>query len=100
MQSSCKDQKVFRSICSIPAEAKKFFAAFAAFLQSPKSFSRRLQHSCKVQKVFRDTCSIPAIISKSYLAVARLSEMLSAGLFLTSNSAALQFTLPYAFDLC
>ena len=100
MQSSCKDQKVFRSICSIPAEAKKFFVAFAAFLQRSKSFSRHLQRFCKDQKVFRDTCSIPAIISKSYLAVAWLSGMLSTGLFLTSNFAELQSTLPYAFDLC
>ena len=32
----------------------------AAFLQTPKSFSRHLQRRCKRQKVFRGTCSVPA----------------------------------------
>ena len=51
---------LFESVCSVPAKSKKFFVAFAAFLQSPKSFSWHLQHSCKVQKVLRGICSIPA----------------------------------------
>jgi len=38
LQHSCKQQKVFRGICSVPANAKKFFGALAAFLQTPKSF--------------------------------------------------------------
>ena len=42
------------------ARAKTFLEVLAAFLQTPKSFSRHLQHSCKPQKVFRGTCSVPA----------------------------------------
>ena len=34
LQRSCKVQKVFRGACSIPAKTKKFFVAFAAFLQT------------------------------------------------------------------
>ena len=64
LQQCCKRQKVFRAICSIPANAKKFFGALAASLQSPKSFSCHLQHSCKDQKVFRAACSIPAKAKK------------------------------------
>jgi len=64
LQHSCKDQKVFRSICSIPAKTKKFLEAFAAFLQTPKSFSCHLQRSCKDQKVSRGICSIPAKTKK------------------------------------
>jgi len=64
LQRPCKGRKVFRGVCSIPAKAKKFFEAFAAFLQRPKSFSRRLQRSCKDQKVFRGACSIPAKAKK------------------------------------
>ena len=74
MQSSCKRQKVFRGICSIPAKTKKFLGAFAAFLQRPKNFSEHLQHSCKTpksfschlqrsckdQKVSRGICSVAA----------------------------------------
>ena len=70
LQRPCKLQKVFRGICSIPANAKKFFAAFAAFLQTPKSFSRHLQHFCKDQKVFRSICSIPAEAKKFFAAFA------------------------------
>ena len=36
LQRSCKGQKVSRAACSIPAKAKKFLGAFAAFLQAPK----------------------------------------------------------------
>ena len=60
VDSSCPYPSSFGSVCSVPAKAEKFFGAFAAFLQRPKSFSRRLQHSCKGQKVFRGICSIPA----------------------------------------
>ena len=70
LQRPCKLQKVFRGICSIPAEAKKFFVALAAFLQRPKSFSRLLQHSCRGQKVFRSICSIPAEAKKFFVAFA------------------------------
>ena len=34
LQHSCKRQKVFRAICSVPANPKKFLEAFAALLQS------------------------------------------------------------------
>ena len=61
---------LFESVCSVPAKSKKFFVAFAAFLQSPKSFLWRLQHSCKVQKVFRGVCSIPAKSKKFFVAFA------------------------------
>ena len=61
---------LFESVCSVPAKSKKFFVAFAAFLQSPKSFSWHLQHSCKVQKVFRGVCSIPAKSKKFFVAFA------------------------------
>ena len=64
VDSSCPYPSFFGSVCSVPAKAKKFFEAFAAFLQRPKSFSRRLQHSCKGQKVFRGACSIPAKAKK------------------------------------
>ena len=57
---------LFESVCSVPAKSKKFFVAFAAFLQRPKSFSRRLQHSCKDQKVFRGVCSVPAKAKKFF----------------------------------
>ena len=57
---------LFESVCSVPAKSKKFFVAFAAFLQSPKSFLWRLQHSCKGQKVFRGVCSIPAKAKKFF----------------------------------
>ena len=70
LQRSCKVQKVFCGVCSVPAKAKKFFEAFAAFLQRPKSFSRRLQRSCKGQKVFRAACSIPAKTTKFFEAFA------------------------------
>ena len=60
LQRPCKRRKVFRSTCSVPANSKKFFGAFAALLQRPKSFSRHLQRSCKRQKVFRSTRSIAA----------------------------------------
>ena len=70
LQRSCKRQKVFRSICSIPANTKKFFEAFAAFLQTPKKSSGHLQHSCKHQKVLRGICSIPANTKKFFGAFA------------------------------
>ncbi|ETK07698.1 hypothetical protein T231_16095 [Tannerella sp. oral taxon BU063 isolate Cell 6/7/9] len=70
MQHSCKRQKVFRGTCSIPANARKFFEALAAFLQTPKNFSKHLQRPCKRQKVFRDTCSIPAKAKKFFVALA------------------------------
>ena len=70
MQSFCKLQIVFRSTCSVPANSKRFFAAFAAFLQRPKSFSEHLQHSCRGQKVFRGICSIPAEVKKFFAAFA------------------------------
>ena len=70
LQRPCKLQKVFRSTCSVPANAEKFFEALAAFLQTPKSSSRRLQHSCKRQKVFRGTCSVPANAKKFFAAFA------------------------------
>ena len=59
-------ESFFRSTCSVPANAKKFFEALAAFLQTPKSFSGHLQRSCKLQKVFRGTCSIPANSKKFF----------------------------------
>ena len=74
LQRSCKLQKVFRSICSIPAKTKKFFGAFAAFLQTPKSFSGHLQRSCKLQKVFRGICSIAANSKKFFVAFAALLQ--------------------------
>ena len=61
---------LFESVCSVPAKSKKSFVAFAAFLQSPKSFLWHLQHSCKVQKVFRGVCSIPAKSKKFFVAFA------------------------------
>ena len=61
---------LFKSVCSVPAKAKKFFEAFAAFLQRPKSFSGHLQHSCKGQKVSRGVCSIPAKAKKFFGAFA------------------------------
>ena len=67
LQRSCKLQKVFRSTCSIPANSRKFFEAFAAFLQTPKSFSRPLQRSCKLQKVFRGTCNSVANARKFFV---------------------------------
>ena len=67
LQRFCKRQKVFRGICSIAANAKKFFAALAAFLQTPKSFSGHLQRSCKDQKVSRGICSIPAKTKKFFV---------------------------------
>jgi len=70
LQRPCKLQKVFRGICSISANAKKFFEALAAFLQRLKSFSEHLQHSCRGQKVFRDICSIPAEAKKFFAAFA------------------------------
>ena len=36
-----------RDVCGAPANAKKFFGTLAAFLQTPKSFSRLLQRCCK-----------------------------------------------------
>jgi len=77
LQHSCKHQKVFRAICSIPANAKKFFVPFAAFLQRPKSFSGHLQHSCKDQKVSRSICSIPANAKKFLEAFAALLQSIS-----------------------
>ena len=47
LQRSCKRQKVFRSLCSVPANARKFFGALAAFLQRPKRFWKCLQRFCK-----------------------------------------------------
>jgi len=70
LQRSCKLQKVFRGLCSIPANSRKFSVAFAAFLRTPESFSRPLQRSCKRQKVFRGTCSIPANSKKFFGALA------------------------------
>ena len=70
LQRPCKLQKVFRSTCSVPANAEKFFEALAAFLQTPKSFSRHLQRPCKRQKVLRGTCSVPANAKKFFAAFA------------------------------
>ena len=70
VDSSCPYPSSFGNVCSIPAKTKKFFEAFAAFLQRPKSFSRRLQRSCKGQKVFRGVCSIPAKTKKFFEAFA------------------------------
>ena len=74
LQHSCKGQKVFRSICSIPAKSKKFFGALAAFLQRPISFSEHLQHSCRGQKVFRGICSVPAETKKFSEALAEVPQ--------------------------
>jgi len=74
LQHSCKRQKVFRGICSVPANAKKFLGAFAAFLQRPKSFSEHLQRSCKDQKVSRGICSIPANAKKFFVPFAALLQ--------------------------
>ena len=63
-------ESFFRSTCSVPANAKKFFEALAAFLQTPKSFSGHLQRSCKLQKVFRGTCSVSASSDFSFWAFA------------------------------
>ena len=70
VDSSCPYPSSFGSVCSVPAKATKFFGAFAAFLQRPKSFSRRLQHSCKGQKVSRGVCSVPAKTKKFFEAFA------------------------------
>ena len=70
VDSSCPYPSSFGSVCGVPAKAEKFFGAFAAFLQRPKSFSRRLQRSCKGQKVFRGVCSIPAKAKKFFEAFA------------------------------
>ena len=61
---------LFESVCSVPAKSKKFFVAFAAFLQRPESFSRHLQHRCKRQKVFRGTCNTVANTRKFFAALA------------------------------
>ena len=70
LQRPCKLQKVFRSTCSVPANAEKFFEALAASLQTPKSFSKHLQRSCKRRKVFRGTCSVPANAKRFFEALA------------------------------
>ena len=70
LQHSCKRQKVFRGLCSVPANSRKFFEALAASLQRPKSFSGHLQRRCKRQKVFRGLCSIPANAKKFFAALA------------------------------
>ena len=70
VDSSCPYPLSFGSVCSVPAKAEKFFGAFAAFLQRPKSFLRCLQHSCKDQKVFRGICSVPAKAKKFFEAFA------------------------------
>ena len=70
LQRFCKRRKVFRDTCSVPANSKKFFEALAAFLQTPKSFSRHLQHCCKLQKVFWGTCSVSANSKKFFGAFA------------------------------
>ena len=75
LQHSCKLQKVFRGLCSVPANSRKFSVAFAAFLQTPESFSRPLQRSCKLQKVFRGLCSIPANSKKFFEAFAAFLQM-------------------------
>ena len=70
LQRLCKLQKVFRSICSVSANSKKFFRALAAFPQTPKSFSRHLRDSRKRQKVFRGLCSVSAKTKKFFGALA------------------------------
>ena len=70
LQRSCKVQKVFCGVCSVPAKSKKFFVAFAAFLQSPESFSRHLQHRCKHQKISRSICNTVASAKKFFEAFA------------------------------
>ena len=52
------------------ARVKTFLEVLAAFLQTPKSFSKHLQQRCKRQKVFRSTCSIPANSRKFFEAFA------------------------------
>ena len=61
---------VFGTICSVPAKTKKFLGALAGTLQTPKSFSKHLQHCCKLQKVFRGSCSVPANSKKFFGAFA------------------------------
>ena len=83
LQRSCKRQKVFRVTCSISANAKKFFVAFAAFLQRLKSFSEYLQHYCRGQKVFRGICSIPAEAKKFFAAFAALLQAFPKAIWLS-----------------
>ena len=74
VDSSCPYPSPFGSVCSVPAKAKKFFEAFAAFPQRPKSFSRRLRGSRKGRKVFRGACGAPAKAKKFFEVLAGLPQ--------------------------
>ena len=56
------------------ARAKTFLEMLAAFLQTPKSFSRPLQRSCKLQKVFRGTCNSVANAKKFFVGLATVLQ--------------------------
>ena len=74
LQHSCKLQKVFRSLCSIPANSKKFFERLATVLQTPKSFSWDLQQCCKRRKVLRETCNSVANAKKFFVGLATVLQ--------------------------
>ena len=74
LQHSCKPQKVFRSTCSVAAEAKKFFEALAGFLQTPKSSSRPLRNFRKRQNGENGPCGTSASVQKEKMAFAELPQ--------------------------
>ena len=74
LQHSCKPQNFFRGTCSIPAKSKKFFAAFAALLQTPKSSSRPLRNFRKHEKGENGVCGTSASIKKFLERLAGLSQ--------------------------
>ena len=86
-------ESFFRSTCSVPANAKKFFEALAAFLQTPKSFSGHLQRSCKLQKVFRGTCSVSASSDFSFWAFAGVLQAPISPFGSLQKSCKLHFSL-------
>ena len=77
VDSSCPYPSSFGSVCNTVANTRKFFEALATPLQTPKNFSRHLQHRCKRQKVFRGICNTVANTKKNLGAFATLLQTFS-----------------------
>ena len=74
LQRCCKRQKVFRGTCNGVANARKFFGAFAAFLQGPFFPFWRLQNFCKGPFLHFGVCRTSARALFSILAFAELLQ--------------------------
>ena len=74
LQHSCKVQKVFRGLCSISANPKKFIAALAELPQASKWGKWRLRNFRKHQNGENGVCGTSASVQKEKVAFAELPQ--------------------------